>query len=88
MQVKVVGMTDIISYKDKKTGEYKEFRNIYFVRKPTSRENINGLFAGAVFLISSQFSLIPLNGFDDKKDYDFVYESDGRYSYLTDIHEV
>lgn len=89
MKVTVVGTSGLISYKDKKTGEEKRARNIYIVREPTSRETGGtGLISAAIFLPESLFSKIPVGGFDPKKKYDFIYESDGRFSFLSDIQEA
>lgn len=89
MKVTVVGVSDLIVYKDKKTGEEKRAKNIYIVREPTSRETGGtGLIAASIFLPETLFSKIPVGGFDPKKKYDFMYESDGRYSFLADIQEV
>lgn len=89
MKVKVVGTSDVINYKDKKTGAEKRARNIYIVREPTSRETgTTGFIAASIFLPETLFVKIPIGGFDPKKEYDFIYESDGRYSFLADIREA
>lgn len=89
MKVKVVGTTEPFNYKDKKTGAERRARNIYIVREPTSRETgITGFIASPIFLPDTLFSKIPIGGFDPKKEYDFVYESDGRFSFLADIREA
>lgn len=89
MKVHVVGMSDLIVYKDKKTGAEKRARNIFIVRKPTAREiGYTGSVAAAIFLPENLFSFIPVGGFDAKKEYDFIYDSDGKYSFLSSIQEV
>lgn len=88
MTCKVVGYSSIFTYSDK-SGEKRQARNVYIVRKPTPRESGNiGMVAQSIFLPESMFSYIPVGGFDAKKDYDFIYDSDGRFTFLSAIREV
>lgn len=88
MTCKVVGYSSIFTYSDK-TGEKRQARNLYIVRKPTPRESGNiGMVAQSIFLPETMFSYIPVGGFDAKKEYELVYDSDGRFTFLSAIREV
>ena len=88
MTCKVVGYSSIFTYSDK-TGEKRQARNLYIVRKPTPRETGNiGMVAQSIFLPETMFSYIPVAGFDAKKEYELVYDSDGRFTFLSAIREV
>ncbi len=89
MKVKVVGLGPVFNYKDKKTGADAKARNLYIVRAPSPRENgTTGMIAQRIFIPESLFNNIPLDGFDPKKEYELVYESDGSFTYLASIREV
>lgn len=88
MTCKVVGYSSIFTYSDK-TGEKRQARNLYIVRKPTPRESGNiGMVAQSIFLPETMFSYIPVGGFDAKKEYELIYDSDGRFTFLSAIREV
>lgn len=88
MTCKVVGYSSIFTYSDK-TGEKRQARNLYIVRKPTPRETGNiGMVAQSIFLPEIMFSYIPVGGFDAKKEYELIYDSDGRFTFLSAIREV
>lgn len=88
MTCTVVGYSSIFTYSDK-SGEKRQARNLYIVRKPIPREAGNiGMVAQSIFLPETMFSYIPVGGFDIKKEYELVYDSDGRYTYLSAIREV
>ena len=88
MTCKVVGYSSIFTYSDK-SGEKRQARNLYIVRKPTPRESGNiGMVAQSIFLPETMFSYIPVGGFDAKKEYELVYDSDGRFTFLSAIREV
>ena len=88
MTCKVVGYSSIFTYSDK-SGEKRQARNLYIVRKPTPRESGNiGMVAQSVFLPETMFSYIPVGGFDAKKEYELIYDSDGRFTFLSAIREV
>ena len=88
MTCKVVGYSSIFTYSDK-SGEKRQARNLYIVRKPTPRESGNiGMVAQSIFLPEIMFSYIPVGGFDAKKEYELIYDSDGRFTYLSAIREV
>lgn len=88
MTCKVVGYSSVFTYNDK-SGVKQQARNLYILRKPTPRESGNiGMVAQSIFLPESMFCFIPVGGFDAKKDYELIYDSDGRYTYLSGIREV
>lgn len=88
MTCKVVGYSSIFTYSDK-SGDKRQARNLYIVRKPTPRESGNiGMVAQSIFLPETMFSYIPVGGFDAKKEYELVYDSDGRFTFLSAIREV
>ncbi len=88
MTCKVVGYSSVFTYSDK-TGEKRQARNLYIVRKPTPRETGNiGMVAQSIFLPETMFSYIPVGGFDAKKEYELIYDSDGRFTFLSAIREV
>lgn len=88
MTCKVVGYSSIFTYSDK-SGEKRQARNLYIVRKPTPRESGNiGMVAQSIFLPETMFSYIPVGGFDAKKEYELIYDSDGRFTFLSAIREV
>ena len=88
MTCKVVGYSSIFTYSDK-SGEKRQARNLYIVRKPTPRESGNiGMVAQNIFLPETMFSFIPVGGFDPKKEYELIYDSDGRFTFLSAIREV
>lgn len=88
MTCKVVGCSSIFTYTDK-IGEKRQARNLYIVRKPTSRESGTiGMVAQSIFLPEIMFSYIPVGGFDAKKEYELIYDSDGRFTFLSAIREV
>ena len=39
MVAKIVGLSDVFTFTDKKTGQPRQARNIYIVRKPSAREH-------------------------------------------------
>ena len=87
MIVKIVGVSEIFTYKDKKSGVNRQARNLYIVRKPNTREvGTIGMVSQSIFIPETLLTNVAT--FDPKKDYNLIYDSDGKYSYLADIQEV
>lgn len=87
MECLVVGYSD--SFKWSKNGRDGEGMRVNITRKPMPYERgVNGLVTDSIYLDSSMFSLIPDCRFDLNKKYDFVYSSDGRRSFLSEIVKV
>lgn len=87
MIVKIVGVSEIFTFKDKRSGVNRQARNLYIVRKPNPHEvGTIGMISQSIFIPETLLAKVAT--FDPKKDYNLIYDSDGKYSYLADIQEV
>ena len=88
MKCKVVGVSSE-DYTSKKTGKPVNGVSVQIVREPTSREtNVKGLIADSIYISAESPLYHKLPKFDFDSLYDFEYEYDGRYSYLSSVVPV
>ena len=81
MVAKIVGMSDVFTFTDKKTGQRRQARNIFIVRKPSAREkDYHGMVCQSLFVCDNMVNIVTT--FDPKKDYHFEYDNRG---FLCDI---
>ena len=83
MVAKIVGLSDVFTFTDKKTGLSRQARNIFIVRKPSAREHgYVGMVCQSLFVSDNMLNIVTT--FDPKKDYHFEYDNRG---FLCDIKE-
>lgn len=84
MKAKVVGLQHI-DYVSKKTEKRVLGTSIYILRKPNTREapTVEGDVSENIWV--SNESGIGLPKFEFGKTYEFNYDTDGRYSFLSSI---
>ena len=83
MVAKIVGLSDVFTFTDKKTGQSRQARNIFIVRKPSAREKgYVGMVCQSLFVADNMVNIVTT--FDPKKDYRFEYDNRG---FLCDIIE-
>lgn len=87
MKCKVVGR-ETVNYTSKKTGKTVKGISLYVLREPTSREEgVEGLVTDKIYIKEGSVKIPPLD-LSGRVEYDFGYEYDGRYSYLSSITPV
>lgn len=87
MKVTIVGIQKL-DYTSKRSGKQVTGKTIFYERFPNSRESsVEGLVAGSVFVSDDSVRLVGIQSLTIGNDYDFVYDSDGRYTYLSEIRE-
>lgn len=88
MKAVVVGYQQI-NYTRKKDGKQVEGISLFIEREPTDREQgVHGLVTSNIFISADSQLFRNLPQFQFGKSYDFVYDYDGRYSYLSGVVEV
>ncbi len=89
MIYKCIGHRPPFDYTDRKTGQLKRGAEFYGARQPNSRENdVIGHVVKAVWLGMNDVPLIPPGGFEVGKSYEFKYDTDGKFNFLSGISEV
>lgn len=89
MIFKCLGYRPPFDYTDKKTQQLKRGAEFHGARVPNSREHdVVGCVVKAVWLGMNDIALIPLGGFEVGKSYEFKYDTDGRFTFLSSISEV
>lgn len=88
MKTTIVGIENV-NYTSRKTNQQVTGVRLFFEREPTSREStIEGMVTGSEFISSNSdcFKKLPEMVFGGV--YDFIYDSDGRFTFLSEVRAV
>lgn len=85
MKCTVVG-TKEVSYVSKKTGKPINGISLFIEREPNDRDQgVRGLIADNIFISAETSCFKNLPDFEFGKEYDFHYDFDGRFSFLSEV---
>ena len=85
MQVVIVGKKQV-DYTSKKTGNPVKGISLFIEREPLPREqDVNGLVTDSIFISCNSPCYDTLPEIIPGDTADLIYESDGRYSYLSRV---
>lgn len=88
MKCVIVGKKPV-DYVSKKTGNPVKGISFFIEREPTSREaDVNGLVTDSIFISTNSPCFESLPKISPGDTVDLIYESDGRYSFLSRVEVI